>query len=104
MNSNYHYFTVKTLSRKAGFPEKDAQQIAYYSQQVDDFILYPPLFLEGAAGEAKLKNGGAELAVEITQSGSAIRNYGLKILETIMISEASGMSYRDLIGRLGIRR
>ncbi|MCX7046902.1 MAG: hypothetical protein NTX50_15620 [Candidatus Sumerlaeota bacterium] len=39
--------------------------------------------------EAKLKNGGADLALEITQSGSAIRSYGLKILETVMTSEAA---------------
>jgi ATP phosphoribosyltransferase len=37
--------------------------------------------------EAKVKNGGADLGVEITQSGSAIRNYGLRITDTIMESE-----------------
>ena len=37
--------------------------------------------------EAKVKNGGADLGVEITQSGSAIRNYGLSIIDTIMESE-----------------
>lgn len=39
--------------------------------------------------EAKLKNGGADLGVEITQSGSAIRNYGLKIIDEVMTSEAA---------------
>lgn len=39
--------------------------------------------------EAKLKNGGADLGTEITQSGSAIRNYGLNIIETIMESESA---------------
>ncbi len=39
--------------------------------------------------EAKIKNGGADLGMEITQSGSAIRNYGLKIIDTIMASETS---------------
>ncbi|GMW02967.1 MAG: hypothetical protein AMXMBFR84_41030 [Candidatus Hydrogenedentota bacterium] len=38
--------------------------------------------------EAKVKNGSVDFGVEITQSGSAIANYGLKILETIMDSEA----------------
>ena len=38
--------------------------------------------------EAKLKNKGADIGLEITQTGSAIRNYGLKIIDTIMESEA----------------
>jgi len=37
--------------------------------------------------EAKVKNMGADLGLEITQTGSAIRNYGLKITDTIMESE-----------------
>jgi ATP phosphoribosyltransferase len=37
--------------------------------------------------EAKVKNGGADLGLEITQSGSAIRNYGLTITETVIESE-----------------
>jgi ATP phosphoribosyltransferase len=37
--------------------------------------------------EAKVKNGGADLGLEITQSGSAIRNYGLTITETVLESE-----------------
>ncbi|MBF0278697.1 MAG: hypothetical protein HQM13_12935 [SAR324 cluster bacterium] len=38
--------------------------------------------------EAKIKNGGADIGLEITQTGGAIRNYGLKIIETVMESEA----------------
>ena len=38
--------------------------------------------------EAKIKNGGADIGLEITQTGSAIRNYGLKIIDTIMESES----------------
>ena len=38
--------------------------------------------------EAKLKNKGADIGLEITQTGSAIRNYGLKIIDTVMESEA----------------
>jgi len=38
--------------------------------------------------EAKVKNGGAHLGVEITQSGSSIRSYGLKIVDTVMESQA----------------
>jgi len=37
--------------------------------------------------EAKIKNGGADLGLEITQSGSAIRSYGLTITETVIESE-----------------
>ncbi len=39
--------------------------------------------------EAKVKNGGADIGLEITQSGSAIKNYGLKIIDTIMDSQTS---------------
>ncbi len=37
--------------------------------------------------EAKVKNAGADLGIEITQSGSAIRNYQLKIVDEIMVSQ-----------------
>ena len=37
--------------------------------------------------EAKVKNGGADLALEITQSGGSIRNYGLHITDTVLESE-----------------
>lgn len=39
--------------------------------------------------EAKVKNRGVDFGVEITQSGSAIKNYGLRILETIMESQTA---------------
>jgi len=39
--------------------------------------------------EAKIKNGGADVGLEITQSGSAIKNYGLKIIDTVMHSQSS---------------
>ena len=39
--------------------------------------------------EAKIKNGGADIGLEITQSGSALRNYGLKIIETVFESQSS---------------
>jgi ATP phosphoribosyltransferase len=37
--------------------------------------------------EAKILNGGADIGLEITQSGNAIRNYGLRIIDEIMHSE-----------------
>ncbi|MBN2435138.1 MAG: hypothetical protein JXK07_07715 [Spirochaetes bacterium] len=39
--------------------------------------------------EAKIKNGGADFGIEITQSGSALRNYGLKIVDEILSSQTS---------------
>ena len=39
--------------------------------------------------EAKVKNGGADIGLEITQTGSAIKNYGLKIIDTVMCSQTS---------------
>ena len=38
--------------------------------------------------EAKIKNASVDFGVEITQTGGAIRNYGLDIVEEIMRSEA----------------
>ena len=39
--------------------------------------------------EAKIKNGGVDIGLEITQSGSAIKNYGLTVIDTIMHSQTS---------------
>lgn len=39
--------------------------------------------------EAKVRNDAADIGVEITQSGSALRNYGLKIVDTVMESETA---------------
>ena len=38
---------------------------------------------------AKVKNGGADVGLEITQSGSAIKNYGLRIIDEVMESGTS---------------
>ena len=45
MDIDFHYFVVKTLTRTAGFPEEEAQTIAYYSQQVDDFTKCLPMLV-----------------------------------------------------------
>ncbi|MDR3013649.1 MAG: hypothetical protein LBU70_10670 [Chitinispirillales bacterium] len=37
MDINFHYFAVKTIAKEAGFDEAEAQQVATYSQYVDDF-------------------------------------------------------------------
>jgi len=39
--------------------------------------------------ESKVRNGGADIGFDITQSGSAIKNYNLKIIDTIMHSQTS---------------
>ncbi len=39
--------------------------------------------------EAKVINGAVDFGLEITQTGSAIRNYGLAIVDELMSSEAS---------------
>lgn len=39
--------------------------------------------------ESKVLNGGADFGLEITQSGSAIRNYGLRIIEEVYTSQTS---------------
>ena len=46
MNINFHYFVVKTLCSSAGFEEPQAQTIAYYSQQVDDFSMHMPICVD----------------------------------------------------------
>lgn len=40
MDINFHYFAVKACAAVAGFAEPQAQQIAAYSQFVDDYDLY----------------------------------------------------------------
>lgn len=40
MNISFHYFAVKTLACKAGFDESYAQQIAVFSQFIDDYNAY----------------------------------------------------------------
>lgn len=39
--------------------------------------------------ESKVKNKAADIGVEITQTGNALKNYGLKIVDTVMMSETS---------------
>lgn len=37
MDINFHYFAVKTIARRAGLEEENAQLLAEYSQFIDDF-------------------------------------------------------------------
>ncbi len=56
MNIGYHYYTVKTLARKAGFPEEEAQTIAFYSEMVDDFVLSHKIILKTCPPDFFLEN------------------------------------------------
>ncbi len=42
MNIDFHYYTVKTIAFYAGFSLEEAQDIAFYSQYVDDYNAYTP--------------------------------------------------------------
>lgn len=46
--------------------------------------------------EAKVKNGGVDIGMEITQSGRALRNYGLTIIDTVLESEAGIWIHPDI--------
>lgn len=46
MNINFHYYTIKTIARRAGLNEATAQMLATYSQLVDDFDIYASIQLE----------------------------------------------------------
>ncbi|MCL2363098.1 MAG: hypothetical protein FWC71_00360 [Defluviitaleaceae bacterium] len=48
MKRDFHYNTVKVLAVHAGFSVQDAQYIAYFSQQVDDFIMHAPFITDSA--------------------------------------------------------
>ena len=53
---NYHYNTVKTLALHGGFSAADAQYIAYFSQQVDDFVMHAPFILDAPPPAFFLEN------------------------------------------------
>ena len=60
MDINFHYYTIKTLATYAGFNAEDAQKIAYYSQQVDDFIMHSPFIIQVEPPDFFIKNGLAQ--------------------------------------------
>lgn len=57
MNKHYHYFTIKTLACYAGLTEQEAQTVAFYSQQVDDYIANAAMCVKGKP-TAYLKDHG----------------------------------------------
>jgi hypothetical protein len=44
MDIAFHYFAIKTIARKAGFTDSEAEQIATYSQFIDDYNCYRPTY------------------------------------------------------------
>lgn len=46
MKIDFHYYTIKLLAEKAGFPAGEAQTIAYASQYVDDATEYRKIHLK----------------------------------------------------------
>ncbi|MCL2293881.1 MAG: hypothetical protein FWC36_03340 [Spirochaetes bacterium] len=64
MNINYHYYTIKTLACHAGFDDKTAQFIAYFSQQIDDYIMGSPFITGTKPPDFFIKN---RLALELNK-------------------------------------
>ncbi|MBN2508976.1 MAG: hypothetical protein JXB03_01825 [Spirochaetales bacterium] len=78
---------LKQLVEKAGLEKtygKYAVQKYTSPPKIDKGVV---IYETWGKTEAKVKNGGADLGIEITQSGSALRNYGLDIVQEIMESE-----------------
>ena len=48
MDKAFHYYCIRVLAEKAGFPPEDAQTIAYASQYVDDATEHKPFRIENA--------------------------------------------------------
>jgi len=80
---NYIQETLKKIGRYDDFKDFSVQKYKTPSKIEKGVLIYETW----GKTEAKVKNAGADLGVEITQSGSAIRNYGLSIIDTLMESE-----------------
>ena len=90
MVSEMPYLAVEWFLKKAATLGRDPVGIPYAVQKYGA----PPRIDRGLVvyeswgkTESKIANGAVDLGLEITQTGSAIRNYGLQIAETIMQSE-----------------
>jgi len=90
MVSEMPYLAVEWFLKKAATLGVKPSEIPYAVQKYGA----PPRIERGlivyeswGKTESKIANGAVDLGLEITQTGSAIRNYGLYIAETIMQSE-----------------
>jgi hypothetical protein len=61
MDLNYHYFTVKAVASTAGFPEDEAQRIAFYSQYIDDFDTWGYMFFSDVPDYARYLTLGPKI-------------------------------------------
>jgi ATP phosphoribosyltransferase len=80
---------IRQRLKDAGLEQKFAKfSVQKYStpSKIDAGVL---IYETWGKTEAKVKNGGADLGLEITQSGSAIKNYGLRIIDEVMESGTS---------------
>ncbi len=78
---------IQTILKKIGMYNKfSAFSVQKYKtpSRIENGIL---IYETWGKTESKVKNGGADLGVDITQSGSAIKNYNLEIIDTLMESE-----------------
>ncbi len=80
---NYIQEALKKIGKYDEFKNFSVQKYKTPSKIENGILIYETW----GKTEAKVKNAAADLGVEITQSGSAIRNYGLHIIDTIMESE-----------------
>jgi ATP phosphoribosyltransferase len=74
---------LKNIGLLGSFPEYSVQKYKSPSKIKNGILIYETW----GKTEAKVKNDGADIGIEITQSGSALRNYGLKIICQLMESE-----------------
>ncbi|MDR3013570.1 MAG: hypothetical protein LBU70_10270 [Chitinispirillales bacterium] len=73
MDINFHYFAIKTIAVEAGFDETEAQQIATYSQYVDDFDWIKPVYSDNIPEYLKDKNCDLYLRPRILGRGFNFR-------------------------------
>jgi len=76
---------LDAIGRLDKFLQFSVQKYKTPSKIESGIVIYEPW----GKTEAKIKNGGADIGLEITQSGSAIKNYGLTVIDTIMHSQTS---------------
>lgn len=74
---------LREIGKEDAFPDFSVQKYKTPPKIDKGFVVYETW----GKTEAKILGGGADLGLEITQTGSAIRNYGLTIMDTLMESE-----------------
>ena len=91
MVSEMPYLSLDWFVRKVdalGFSESHAQWCVQRFKTRPKIDAGLVIYETWGKTEAKVKNRAADFGVEVTQTGSAIRNYGLQVAAEIMTSEA----------------